>query len=69
MMNTELDYGTLGIVVNKFTKNLNINTLPNLTGTKTGAEVLEEAIITNEKRDKEKRKKLVVGIQNMDDTA
>lgn len=68
-MNTELDYGNLGIVVNKFTKNLNINNLPNLTGAKPAATVQEEAIITNEKKEKEKRKKVVMGIQNMDDTA
>jgi len=69
MMNTELDYGNLGIVVNKFTKNLNINNLPNLTGAKPGHVVHEEAIVTNEKKEKEKRKKVVMGIQNMDDTA
>ena len=51
------------------TKNLNINNLPNLTGAKPGATVRDEAVITNEKRDKEKRKKQVVmGIQNQEDT-
>ena len=68
-MDTELDYGNLGIVVNKYTKNLNINNLPNLTGAKPGATVLDESVVTNEKRDKEKRKKVKMGVQDLEETA
>jgi len=68
-MDTELDYGNLGIVVNKYTKNLNINNLPNLTGAKAGAAVLDETVVTNEKKDREKRKKVVMGVQNVEETA
>jgi hypothetical protein len=69
-MDTELDYGNLGIVVNKYTKNLNINNLPNLTGAKAAAAVLDESVVTNEKKDKEKRKKQVtMGVQSLEETA
>jgi hypothetical protein len=62
MINTERDYGNLGIVVNKFNRNLNINNLPNLIGINPKSEINEEIVITNEKRDKEKRKRGAIGI-------
>lgn len=62
MLITEHEYGNLGIVMNKFNRNLNINTLPNLTGANANSIVNEEYVTTNEKKEKEKRKRGAIGI-------